>query len=578
MYYAILLVFVSNLLSLHNQENANSNEAKPSTGAVRGLITFEDGTSGAEADVYLVALPEKFFTLPVNSLHTTCDAQGNFSYTDVPIGRYMVWAETKTHTSLQKFLQGHRLEVKADGQPVECKLNLRTGCSYHVTVLDAETKKPVPNAIIKFGWTDLDRKYVTDLDGRTEAGGLSESEWYFVVTADGYVMNDRKLGVQPLGSKSELIFELQRGMIVKGVVVDEQDRPIESVKVFFDYAVTSMRPSLGFATTNDEGEFVSPTLPVSEKLALRTWHEDLLETKSELTLDPTAPPKPLQLTVKQVMAHGDVIVRVVTENGMPIPDAEVWNRGQHDKWLQAKTDESGLARINRVYIREKNHNKGAEASLFIKKNDYLSTWHTVDIDLASIIPVQTRVILSQGVTIGGRLSNSKGEPLEGIRIVCLTNDGSLSTQSDKNGVFVLKNFPPSHRIDFLPSSPYATKRDLFLTGTDNDIILEYEGSVRVRAIDKTTSEPLPNFNVVLRESPTKKPGDPRPELHPHLASPGTDVISPIKEFVYSRLTVGSPVQITVSAEGYEPVTIDRVEAVPMEESKTLDVTLTPKSK
>jgi hypothetical protein len=278
------------------------------------------------------------------------------------------------------------------------------------------------------------------------------------------------------------------------------------------------------------------------------------------------------------MAHGDVIVRVVTENGIPIPDAEVWNRGQHDKWLQAKTDESGLARINRVYIREKNRNDGVEASLFIKKNDYLSTWHTVEIDLASMVPIQTQVTLSQGGTVGGRISNPKGEPIEGIRIVCLTNDGSLNTRSDKNGVFVLKNFPPNHRVDVLPPSPYATKRDLFLTGTDNDIILEYEGSVRVRAINKTTSEPIPNFNVMLRESPTKKPGDPRPELHPHLANPGTDVVSPTKEFVYSRLTVGSPVQVIVSAEGYEPVTIDRVEAVPVEESKTLDVRLTPKSK
>jgi hypothetical protein len=257
---------------------------------VRGVVTFDDGSPGQGADVYLVALPEKYFALPVNSLHTTCDVEGSFSYADVPIGRYMVWAETKTHTTLQRFLQGHQLEVKAEGQTAECKLNLKPGCSFQVTVLDNESKKPVPNAMIKFGWTDIDRMYVTDQNGRTDFGGLSESEWYFVVTADGYVMNDRKLGVQPLGTKSELVFELERGSVVKGVVVDEQDRPIEAVKVFFNYPVTAMRPSLGFATTNSEGEFDSPTLPVSEKLVLRTWNEDLPETTIELTLDPTAPP------------------------------------------------------------------------------------------------------------------------------------------------------------------------------------------------------------------------------------------------------------------------------------------------
>ncbi len=77
-------------------------------------------------------------------------------------------------------------------------------------------------------------------------------------------------------------------------------------------------------------------------------------------------------------------------------------------------------------------------------------------------------------------------------------------------------------------------------------------------LDATTDEPIRAFNVQITFSPKRQPGEPSTVLFSSFVNPGQNVHSNDGRFNLGNLVVGMPLQVMVSAEGYERHVTERV--------------------
>ena len=68
-----------------------------------------------------------------------------------------MWAETDEYTTLDKKLGGARIRVEQNPPSPRPAIDLRLhpGCGYDVGIFDASGNRPIQNATISFGWTDM---------------------------------------------------------------------------------------------------------------------------------------------------------------------------------------------------------------------------------------------------------------------------------------------------------------------------------------------------------------------------------------------------------------------------------------
>jgi protocatechuate 3,4-dioxygenase beta subunit len=139
---------------------------------------------------------------------------------------------------------------------------------------------------------------------------------------------------------------------LRGTAVDEQGNPIVGAKVAISATWMVANWGIGFVfeltTTDTNGAFVSPALPpgISYRAVLTALGREKRET-AEAKLEPA-----------QTRECGSVVLRgtqrfvegtVVDSAGQPVPDAEVFNRGDSPKKVATRTDAKGHFRLEGLY-------------------------------------------------------------------------------------------------------------------------------------------------------------------------------------------------------------------------------------
>lgn len=541
--------------------------------SISGAVKLPNGEPAIGAKVYLVEKPERHFTLPVKTIIVHTDLKGTYAYENVKPGKYLVWAEWKSLTTLQKRLGGQKVEVADASVTVSSDLLLHEGCTYAVRVLDASTKEPIAKAKVSFAWTDIVRSYSTDDLGFVEIAGLAENEWYFVVEEETHAVYDHKIGVQPLGSRTELTFELNRGAILSGTIVDEAGAPVSRAKIHAGHSQVAMRPSIGSAVTDEKGHFSINSLPTLEALEIRLAADNFQSKTAQLTIQDHVKKEEAEFEMKATVTRGDCIVTVTDPQGKPLGGAVIVNYGEGNKQKEVMTDATGLARVNQLYSSSDFANPQGEVQLRVHAAGFLDTWVSVaskgDAALANV-----SVRLQKGVTFQGRVVNSKGEPIPKVQVSSLDSQPQI-VDTDSEGRFELTNRRAGSQITLQPRPPYAPKYDLSWNSNvkGKEIELDYEGVIRVVAIDKVTGKRLPSFNVKVMKSQASQPNDPVSHIHPHQSDPGTSIVSPSAEFRLGSLQVGTPLKIVVSAKGFESKALERAEAMLEKEIKLIEVQL-----
>ena len=112
-------------------------------------------------------------------------------------------------------------------------------------------------------------------------------------------------------------------------------------------------------------------------------------------------------------------------------------------------------------------------------------------------------------------------------------------------------------------------------GKEVEIKMTPGAVLRVRAVDESTGDPIPEFNVRLGHCRARLDGDRKNRgIISTYVSPGVNVHGTLKEFRFDHQFAGSVYKVIVSAKGYQTKTIERMQTVVESDSKLIDVELT----
>ncbi len=276
------------------------------------------GRSPALACICWPTRAQGYSLLPTHPQMTSTDAEGRFSFSEVPQGAYRVWAEKGNLISHAKTLAGERVRVadKADPEPVT--LRLFEGCRFRVTVKRKEDQTPLAGAVVRFRWPDIERKFTAGDDGVAIVEGARSQELVFDVRAMGYAVDVRRIAAAKLDTTTELSFTLGPGGQLQGEVRDDQQQPIAGAGVSGSVKRSPANLELEYMKTDKQGRFVIDNIPLDEPIELYVSHEDFLDNRQNIQLAPDADLFMISVDMKPRARDGSILVTVVDQDERPV--------------------------------------------------------------------------------------------------------------------------------------------------------------------------------------------------------------------------------------------------------------------
>ncbi|HKV08770.1 MAG TPA: carboxypeptidase-like regulatory domain-containing protein [Thermoanaerobaculia bacterium] len=248
-----------------------------------------------------------------------------------------------------------------------------------------------------------------------------------VVTRTGFAPSLRTISVPELGSVPPFRITLRQGRAVFGTVVDAEGHPADGVQVELarSRAVSQSEfeagpPDQGLhqTTTGSDGRFTLPDLPAGhfDLSALGPGFRSPLA--GPLRVEPGT--EPLDLGTFTLERTGVLKGWVHDPEGLPVPEAEVWVRSREkssERRPAAVTGADGRFEIPGLPSR------GWEGLVVCRKGFVQALAEPPG---ASREPVE--VVLSPTIPLSGKVVDSRGEPVVGIRVAAVSESALRSSR------------------------------------------------------------------------------------------------------------------------------------------------------
>jgi hypothetical protein len=156
------------------------------------------------------------------------------------------------------------------------------------------------------------------------------------------------------------------------------------------------------------------------------------------------------------------------------------------------------------------------------------------------------------------------------------NDLGGRVDSDENGRFEVDSLPAGCTFTVYSPKGFAPfhSQQLPLDGEKEVVItLEPAGLVRGRVLDDATGKVLVPYRVRIMVSQNRRPDEPAPSMFSSLVNEGLIITAEEGQFEFGDFPQKAPMQLIVSAEGYEPATVERVLTATADVAKSVDVRL-----
>jgi beta-lactamase regulating signal transducer with metallopeptidase domain/protocatechuate 3,4-dioxygenase beta subunit len=526
-------------------------------GRISGRVVLdEEGTAAVGATVVLLPPPEdgSYYYVKYPLRRAEADGNGAFAFDGLAPGKYNVWANLGKLTSKRDGDRGLRVVLPEAGDaPGPVSLRLRAGLALTVRVKDKATGKPIPNATVRLLWSDFATDPTTDGEGVVVLQPLTASQWKAEVWADGHAIEARSLNLEN-GSDAETEFLLGSGGALEGIVRDASGTPLAGVGVGARepggvYPITGVK-------TDENGHYRLEHLPRDVPLEIGASKTDY--TRTEVTTRVTGLVANLDLTVAARPRGGSIAGVVRDSEGRPIAGAELMNTGMSsDEVRTATTGPEGRFLMDNLYKRSTGEEVIVRARGFAPKR----------VDVTSgppDRPAEVAIALDPGHRIRGRVVDESGRPLEGVWVYFahgrrMFSEGGRGT-TDANGVFFFDSLPEVSPFSFYKQDYSAIEDRTLPLDTDAvaTVVMRPAGTIVGRVVDARTGEPVGAFTVRITFSRTRQPGEPSGSLSSALEDPGLASTSGDGRFKVGGLVVDMPLQVTVSAAGYERRVLERV--------------------
>ena len=450
----------------------------------------------------------------------------------------------------------------AEDKPEEEAEEIEVDRSFDVEVIDKLTQEPVAGAAItlncKFdgGKKPQNIKEISDAEGYClfDLGTEKLTRITVYLNAPGYIQMkaqcyDKKL----LASVSDILFEVEKGVDIGGMVVDEQGQPIEGVII--DLSRSSNNSQSKFAPfiramdteTGKEGRWRRRVvLDDLDKIYCRFKHPDYVDDRYSSYLSKKFDQDQLLAeTTVSVMVKGTYVSGYVYDSeGNAVEGASVYEGSYYqDNELSTKTDANGMFEYLHV----------SRSSLFLTATaegfaPYSNTF-VVDSDADPF-----EIILDKGSVIYGRVVDKDGVPVEGATI--RNDQGSefvpveWSAKSDAQGRFAWENAPTQQVKISASMKGYYSTNLIFKADSEkeHEFVLYPELVVTGKVYDAITEEPINNFKVI----PGYKWSQDNRSLS-YQDFPGSTWVKKFNDGKYDfTINRGFEAGLKVAAEGYVP--------------------------
>ncbi len=557
---------------------ADEKAADPTTKSSRritGRVVRDAGGNPAEgADVILLLPPpngQDYYIGKYPLLRTVADAKGMFSFDNLAPGRCRIWANLGRLTSRIGTGRGEVVILPVSGEaPKPVELRLVDGVVVTVRAKDKATGRPIPNATVHLDWSDFREDSITDRDGQVRVQPLTATQWTFEVRADGFAKTSRLINLEN-GSDAEEEFPLIPGGGLEGVVRNPAGKPLAGVKV--SAFAEGIREQFDYVETDIDGRYRLSHLPLGFEIRLDISGNEF--NRKEVTTHLTGTKQTLDLTIQPRPNGGSIAGIVLDHRGRPIVGAEVVNTGRSsDLVRETKTGPDGRFRLDDLY----EDNVGKE--ILVRARGSAAKRVNVE-PVPPDRPAEVTISLEPGHRIKGRVADEKGRPLAGVHVYFAHgnhgfSDGGKATTDDQ-GHFAFDSLPVDSPFAFSKEG-YSDIEDRQLPFDTDDvvpIVMVPAGLIDGRVLDGRTGKPIRAFNVRITFSPRRQPGEPSNVLLTRLIDPGQMFRSNDGRFKLGNLVVGMPLQVMVSADGYERRVAERVVVARPDDGRVEEFRLEP---
>ena len=229
-------------------------------------------------------------------------------------------------------------------RPSPSKLRLVTGVRVTVRVKDKATGKPIPNATVHPGWSDLLDDLITDRDGLVQAQPLTAERWLLEVWADGFAKDSRWMNLEN-GSDADAEFLLEPGGDLEGVVRDPSGKPVAGVGLSIFRG--RKQPAIRLCRDGYDGRYRLGTFHERRPPASSRWGPAIISKRIPTRL---TGPRHGSISRSAPPARRLDRGRGPRSQGRPIAGAELVNTGNSSANVrEAKTGPDGRFRLDNLY-------------------------------------------------------------------------------------------------------------------------------------------------------------------------------------------------------------------------------------
>lgn len=451
-------------------------------------------------------------------------------------------------------------------------ITLGEGARLHGTIRDRDSRDPIGGAKL---WTDEGVLIEADAQGRYEYEGIRRKDHHLYAIAPGYA-REMVLFDTTLRTDAGLDIWASRGGTIRGTVRDAEGNPIAHARLWGPGSGNTVALRARIVSTDESGRYALPGVRFHRTGRIEASAPGFEETEvSQPALTPDAPELTLDFTLpsggesgaspatfnERLLRNVKGVVR--NERGLPESGATVrWitNALGADRRVTT-TDAKGAFELEDIY--------NIQSMAMVMAPGHATAFIPLEADVTEGI----EVTLEPERIVGGRVVNSAGEPIGGVRVIPRMtfvledmrdirwfNDLAAMTAAD--GKFELTRLP-AHDVtfDFLKAGLNEERNRSLETSSENVVTIAAGGAIRGKVVDRA-GRPVSDYILLVQPSNKPLAGKKSGSMFAGYTGIGIHFSNADGEFVVSDLEADRTHRVIAVVDGYSDAVADPVLSYP----------------
>ena len=423
-------------------------------------------------------------------------------------------------------------------------------------VIDKNTSVPIEGALVGFRPNQM---VATDAEGKFRLiYSMDWNEAFVTASASGYATKRIVVRIKR-AIMQEVLIELSSGSKLVGTVYDPNGQPVEGAKV----GIFGLSMLAGKVITDNEGNFEIDGLnPTGQYYQVHVEHPAYPAIAVEINPAPVG-----QILYQDVILKPGVTVfgQITNPQGMPVEGVTVGNTRSRSMWNNktTETDTEGMYLLESLDI--------GELVLWTVHDQYATSIKYATLDKGRA-EQQIDIQLREPRELHGQVVDDSGNPIPDATVIIheyngISNLDENRYSSNSDGQFIIPNAPPDGYLSLNIFGEGISQKiyKIDLNQEECLITVKQSGKIYGKVIDADTGEPITKFTVKMTDT---KIGPPTFGFSGTWIEEGHTFDSALGLFDTGResIPVNAQFEMTVSAEGYDPVTLDPVIVQPISEN------------